>query len=82
MSMMQVLERVTAQGHRGMREIELKSDRLFEVKATNDKGMRTCGKTLSANAADRQLCGLQVRSARVSCGSLCKAIQGSLESSP
>lgn len=40
MSMMQVLERVTAQGYRDVREIELKSERLFEVKATNDKGQR------------------------------------------
>jgi len=40
MSMMQVLERVTAQGYRDVREIELKSDRLYEVKATNDKGQR------------------------------------------
>lgn len=40
MSMMQVLERVTAQGYRDVREIELKSDRLYEIKATNDKGQR------------------------------------------
>ena len=40
MSMMQVLERITAQGYRDVREIELKSERLFEVKATNDKGQR------------------------------------------
>jgi hypothetical protein len=40
MSMMQVLERVTAQGYRDVREIELKSERLYEVKATNDKGQR------------------------------------------
>ncbi len=40
MSMMQVLERVTAQGYRDVREIELKSERLYEVEATNDKGQR------------------------------------------
>ena len=40
MSMMQVLERITAQGYRDVREIEMKSDRLFEVKATDDKGQR------------------------------------------
>jgi len=40
MSMMQMLERITAQGYRDVREIEMKSDRLFEVKATNDKGQR------------------------------------------
>ena len=40
MSMMQMLERVTAQGYRDVREIEVKSDRLYEVKATNDKGQR------------------------------------------
>lgn len=40
MSMMQVLERITAQGYRDVREIELKSDRLYEIKATNDKGQR------------------------------------------
>jgi uncharacterized membrane protein YkoI len=40
MSMMQVLERVTAQGYRDVREIEMKSERLYEIKATNDKGQR------------------------------------------
>ena len=40
MSMMQVLERVTAQGYRDVREIEMKSERLYEVKATDDKGQR------------------------------------------
>lgn len=40
MSMMQVLERVSAQGYRDVREIEMKSERLYEVKATNDKGQR------------------------------------------
>lgn len=40
MSMMQVLERVTAQGFRDVREIELEDDRLYEIKATNDKGQR------------------------------------------
>jgi uncharacterized membrane protein YkoI len=40
MSMMQLLERVTAQGYRDVREIEMKSDRLYEVKATNQKGQR------------------------------------------
>ena len=34
------LERVNTQGYRDAREIEFKCDRLFEVKAYNDKGLR------------------------------------------
>jgi uncharacterized membrane protein YkoI len=33
------LERVTTRGYRDAREIELKSDQLFEVKANNDSGL-------------------------------------------
>lgn len=40
MTMMQVLERITAQGYRDVREIELEHDRFYEIEATNDKGQR------------------------------------------
>lgn len=40
MTMMQVLERITAQGYRDVREIEFEDGRVYEIKATNDKGQR------------------------------------------
>lgn len=38
LSMQQVLERVSALGFRDVREIERKSDKLFEIEARDDKG--------------------------------------------
>ena len=40
MSFQQVIDRLAALGFRDIREIERKSDRLYEVEAHNDKGQR------------------------------------------
>lgn len=40
MSFQQVIDRLAAQGYRDIREIERKSDKLYEVEAHNDKGQR------------------------------------------
>lgn len=40
MSMAQVLEHLAGQGYRDIREVEWKSERLYEVKALDAKGQR------------------------------------------
>lgn len=40
MSFQQVVERVVAQGYNDVREVERKSDKLYEVKARNGQGQR------------------------------------------
>lgn len=40
MGMSQIVDHLSAQGYKDIREVERKSDKLFEVKATNPQGQR------------------------------------------